>query len=125
MVDKPSLVMPDNIPHFEGFEFESDLQASEDSVVNFLLVRGIRFPSFIYNNNTQSLDLREGSLSKAIDHYSDRFARKEDVHTGLVVGPEDCWQLSIIIFICHVVARSAGSDIQKILDDFERRRRLS
>lgn len=125
MVERPSIVLPENIPHFEGFEFDEELDLSEDMVTNFLLVRGIRFPSYRYNNRTYSLDIFEGHLSRAIDHFSNQLEKKEDVHTGLVIGPEDCWQFSILIFIGTMVARSADKDIKKLLEDFERRRRSS
>jgi len=125
LVEKPSIVLPDNIPQFDGFDFDKDLHVGEETVKNFLFVRGIRFPSYRYNNRTQSLDVREGSLSKAIDFFSDKLQKKEDVHAGLIVGPEDCWQFSVLIFICSMIVRSADSDIQKLLDDIEKRKRYS
>ncbi len=125
LVDKPSVVLPEDIPHFEGFDFEDDLHASEDTIINFFLVRGIRFPSYRYDNRTHSLDIFEGRLSSAIKHFSNKLQRKEDVHAGLIVGPEDCWQFSILIFICTMVARSADKDIRRLIEDFEKKRRLS
>lgn len=122
LVDKPSIILPENIPHFEGFEFDEDMQVSDESVINFLLVRGIRFPSYKYNNLTRSLDVFEGSLSKAIDGFADKLERKEDVRTGLVAGPEDCWQFSILIFICAMVGRSADRDIKNLLDEMRKKR---
>ncbi|MFH1868098.1 MAG: hypothetical protein ABH843_03915 [Candidatus Omnitrophota bacterium] len=124
-VEKPSIVLPDNSPQLEGFDFNSEFDLSEAMVINFLLVRGVRFPSYKYNNKVNSLDVYEGRLKKAIDHYKYKLQRKEDVHAGLIIGPEDCWQFSILIFICTMVARSAGKDIQGLLDDMERKRRLS
>jgi hypothetical protein len=125
MVEKPSIVLPEHMPHFDGFEFDEELDMSEDTVTNFFLVRGIRFPSYTYNNKTHSLDIFEGKLSKALKHFSNKLGKKEDVHTGLIAGPEDCWQFSVLIFICSAVARSADSDIRKLLDDMDRKRRSS
>lgn len=124
-IEKPSIVMPDNSPQLEGFDFNNEFDLSEDMVINFLLVRGVRFPSYKYSNKVNSLDVYEGRLKSAVDHFSDRLQKREDVHTGLILGPEDCWQFSILIFICTMVARSAGKDIQKLLDDMERKRRSS
>lgn len=125
LVEKPSIFLPENIPQFEGFEFDEEMDLSEDTVTNFLLVRGIRFPSYKYNNRTSSLDIYEGRLNRAIDHFSGQLEKSEDVHTGLIVGPEDCWQFSILIFIGTMVARSADKDIKRLLEDFEKRRRSS
>jgi hypothetical protein len=122
-VEKPSIVLPDNSPQFEGFDFNEELHLNEDMVINFLLVRGVRFPS--YNNKVNSLDIYEGRLKNAISHFEDRLRREEDVHMGLIVGPEDCWQFSILIFICTMVAKSAGRDIQRLLDNMEKGRSLS
>lgn len=117
-VEKPAIVMPSNLPQFEGFDFEAGLHYGQDMILNFLLVRGVTFPSLKYNNKTYSLDIYEGHLEKAIGHYSDKLQRGEDVHSGLVVGPEDSWQFSILIFIASQIIRSADSDIKRLLERF-------
>ena len=121
MVDKPSLILPMGLPQFEGFDFGKESDVKEDMVTNFLLVRGIKFPSLKYNNKTYSLDLFEGRLSKAIDEYRDRLQREENVLTGLVIGPEDCWQFSLLIFVCAQVIKSADGDIRRLLDEFKKK----
>ncbi len=117
-VEKPAIVLPSNMPQFEGFEFEKDLHVSEDTLKTFFLVRGVSFPSFKYNNKTASTEVYEGSLSRALEHHRAALAQNEDVHSGLVTGPEDCWQLSVILFVCTQISRSAESDIRRLLDDF-------
>ncbi|NQT95827.1 MAG: hypothetical protein HQ572_05195 [Candidatus Omnitrophica bacterium] len=124
-IEKPSIVLPENLPHFEGFDFDEELHVSEDSVTNFLLVRGVKFPSYRYNNKTQSLEVYEGKLKGAIKHYQNKLQKAEEVHAGLIVGPEECWQFSVLIFICTMIAKSAGSDIKRLLDDFHKKRYLS
>lgn len=121
LVERPSLILPPNLPQFEGFEFDKDNRPSKEEVLNFLLVRGINLPSLKYNNKTYSLDIFEGKLNDAIRHYIEQLQQKEDVHTGLITGPEDCWQFSALIFICTQVARSAEEDIRKLLDGYKKR----
>lgn len=123
LVDKPSIILPPNIPQFEGFDFEKEGHFHENEVINFLYVRGITVPSLKYNNKTYSLDVREGTLNDAIRYYMDQMQQKEDVHTGLIAGPEDCWQFSALIFICSQVARNAQDDIKKLLDEYKKRSR--
>ncbi|NQT22919.1 MAG: hypothetical protein HQ579_05710 [Candidatus Omnitrophica bacterium] len=118
VVEKPSILLPPNSPQFEGFEFEKDMKVGKDMLTNFLFVRGIRFPSFKYNNMTSVLDIYEGSLKKAIKHYSNILEREENTDTGLMVGPEDCWQFSVLIFICSQVIKSAPNDIKRMLEEF-------
>ena len=120
-VEKPTLILPHNMPQFEGFDFEKELNLRQDSIINFLLIRGIRFPSFKYIHEASSLDIFEGHLKKAISKFSDELARKEDVDRGLISGSDDSWAFSILIFVCTQVIRSAPSDIKKLFDDYMNR----
>ncbi len=120
VVEKPSIILPGNIPQFEGFEFEKETSFGDDFLTTFLMVRGVKFPSFKYNNKTDSLEVYEGKVQKAIQHYSQELQKKEDVSTGLVAGPEDCWQFSVLFFICSQVLRQADGDIKKLFDRFRR-----
>ena len=119
LVDRPALIIPPNHPQFDGFEF--DTPQGQDSIINFLLVRGITIPSMKYDNKTSSLDVYEGKLSRAIQEYKDLLHQQENVHTGLIAGPEDCWQFSLLIFICSQIARNADHDIRKLLQDYHKR----
>lgn len=121
LVEKPSLIVPSDMPQFEGFGFEEEFHLNEDTLTNFLLVRGVNFQSLKYNNKTNSVNIYEGGLDAAIEFYLKRMQKEENVHTGLLSGPEDCWQFSILIFICTQITRSAEGDIRKILDKFRRR----
>ena len=124
-VEKPSIMLPMNMPQFEGFEFEEEMQMNEDILKNFFLVRGVSFPSMKYNNKVDALDVFEGRLPKAREHFGNRLARQEDVNTGLIVGHEDIWQFSVLVFICDQVAKSADGDFRKLFDDYKYRGRLS
>lgn len=118
-VDKPSIILPPYMPQFEGFEFEKKFSNAEDYLTTFLLVRGIKFPSMKYENTVNSLDVFEGKLKRAIDVYTQQLQKQENLSTGLVVGPEDCWQFSVLIFVCSQVLRSAEGDIRKIFDRYK------
>ncbi|MFC1666997.1 hypothetical protein ACFL0P_03930 [Candidatus Omnitrophota bacterium] len=120
LVEKPSIVLPSHLPQFDGFDFEKEFETTQGMVTNFLLVRGITFPSLKYNNKTSSLDVYDGPLEKAIAYYTDKLQLREDVHSGLVVGPEDCWQFCVLIFMCSQVAKSANNDIRKLLERFRK-----
>lgn len=119
MVEKPSLILPPNIPQFEGFSFE-DVDANENSLVNFLLVRGVTMPSLLYSNKTGMLDIFEGKVEDAVSHYGNRLQRQENTTTGLIVGPPDVWQFSLLIFVCSQVAKNSAGDIRRLLEEFRR-----
>jgi hypothetical protein len=116
IVDKPMIVLPEDMPQFEGFDFSEDLDVEEDSVQTFFLMRGIRFPSLKYNNSVEKLDLEEDSLSKSVEKHKKQLEREENVSTALIVGPEDCWQFSILFYLASLVGRCTRTDIMNFLD---------
>ena len=127
LVDRPTLFIPPNNPQFEGFEFadlDQEGRALDNAVINFFVMRGVSFPSLRYDNKTMSLDVFEGKVASAIKHYEDILQRKEDTHTGLITAPEDCWQFSLLIFICSQIARNVDSDFRKLLDEYRKRKGL-
>jgi len=114
MVERPALILP--TAQFQGFDFA----LGEDAVINFLLLRGVRFPSMRYRHELSSLDVREGPLQKAIEQVHEQLKRSEDVHTGLVVGPEEAWQFSVLILVGSLLARSAEGDVRRLLEEWRR-----
>ena len=123
LVQKPSLYIPPNNPQFQGFEFDRENDPfDETSFINFLIVRGISIPSLRYDNKTSSMDIFEGKLSEAVKHYERTLQFQEDVRTGLMAGPEDCWQFSVLIFICAQIIRNADQDIRRLLDEYHKKK---
>ena len=86
VVQRPSLILPPNMPQLEGFEFNAGESIDRDALTNFLYVRGITMPSLRYNNRTYSLDIYEGVLGKAVNHFKDELQMKENVAAGLIVA---------------------------------------
>ncbi len=125
MIDRPSIVMPGFSPQFEGFQFDDSLQLSEQSVATFLLMRGVQFPSLKYRHQHSSLDVIEGSLDQAVRRHVDKLARAEDTQTGLMIGPEDAWQFSVLLLVGALVIRSAEGDLRRMLDEWRRRQQQS
>lgn len=122
VVEKPSLILPNDYPQFTGFDSGEAPAFRPEPLVNFFLVRGVRFPSLKYSNRTHSLDIREGKLREAIEYYRRGLEMQENVTGGLIVGPEDCWQFSVLIFVTGQVLRSAEGDIRKLLDEFRKKK---
>ncbi len=117
-VTKPWIALPGSSPHLEGFTMDEDRPVDPDFLVNFLLVRGISFPSLRYRHEFSTLEVREGPLSEAVAHYRHQLEEREDVVCGLVIGPEDVWQWSVLIFVATLIGRSAGDDLRRLLGDF-------
>lgn len=122
LVHKPLILLPRDFPQFEGFDFKKDLKVEDEAVVNFLMMRGISFPSLKYSNQTYSLKVCRGPLKAVSERYSRKLQRSEDTTTGLILAPEDCWQFSILIYVATMVVRSAPHDIKKLLEDFRKKR---
>ena len=45
LVQKPSLILPPNIPQFDGFDRDDLPGLDSDAMINLLLVRGVSLPS--------------------------------------------------------------------------------
>ena len=121
VVDRPSLILPPNIPQLEGFSLEGFNLFDQENMINFLLVRGITVPSLKYDNKTHSLDVFEGDVQAAIGHYGNSLQRQENTVAGLLTGPEDVWPFSLLIFICSQIAKNSATDIRRLLDEYHRR----
>lgn len=119
LIEKPMIILPEDLPQFEGFEFEEQLDVKQGAMQMFFLMRGIRFPSLKYNNTIESLNLEEASLAKTAEKYKKRLEKKENVKTALILGPEDCWQFSILLYMAQFVGRCARTDIINIMERFE------
>ncbi len=123
LIERPAIILPGFSPHFEGFDFDANLHLGEDALTTFLLMRGVQFPSLKYRHQLSSLDVTEGGLQQTIDQFAKQLTMAEDIATGLVVGPEDAWQFSVLILIGALVIRSAQGDLRRILDEWRKRQR--
>ena len=121
LVTKPSLILPEHLPQLFGFDFEKHMGVSETSVLNFFLLRGIQYPSLKYSNEIYALDLEEGGLSEIKKKWREELTRREDIHTGLVSGPDDLWPFSILLLAAALMERSAGDDFRRMLERFRKK----
>jgi len=121
LVHRPSLILPPNIPQLEGFNFEGEDSFKEDSMVNFLMVRGVSLPSMKYDNKIFSLNVFEGKIEDAVGVYGNQLQREENTSTGLIAGPDQVWQLSLLIFVCSQIAKNSSQDIRRLLDEYHQR----
>ncbi len=121
LIQRPSIMLPNFSPQFEGFDFDRELHVSDNTVATFLLMRGIQFPSLKYRHEISSLDLVEQPLREAIGQFQRRLTMAEDIKTGLLVGPEEAWQLSLLLLVGALVIRSAEGDVRRILEEWRRR----
>ena len=64
------------------------------------------------------LDVFDGSLSGAANHFRKQLEQQENINTGLVIGAEESWQFSVFIFVGSLVVRQADGDIRRLLKDF-------
>jgi len=125
IIERPSIILPNFSPQFEGFAFDEAFHLSDEAVATFLLVRGVQFPSLKYRHQLSSLDVMEQSLQKAIAHFGRQLTAAEDITTGLVLGPEDAWQFSVLLLIGALVIRSAQGDLRRLLEEWRRRQQGS
>lgn len=123
LVERPAIILPNFSPQFEGFAFDPELHLNDDVLATFLLVRGIQFPSLRYRHEVSSLDVRDGPLQGAVKDVQEQLMRAEDTTTGLLIGPEDAWQFSVLLLVGALVVRSAEGDLRRILEEWRKRQR--
>src|SRR5208283_3741479 len=121
LVHRPSLILPPNVPQFEGFNLEDKDSFQENAMINFLMVRGITLPSMKYDNKISSLNVFEGKIEDAIGFYGNRLQREENTSAGLVCGPDEVWQLCVLIFVCSQIAKNSSTDIRRLLDEYHKK----
>lgn len=119
LVHHPEIILPEDMPRFEGFDFEKNHQVNPDMVRLFLMVRGISFPSLKYKHEVSQLDIYEGALAKAKEYFRRELERTEDAQTGLIAGPEDCWQFALLIYVGLLISKSAPSDLRRFWEKFK------
>ena len=90
-------------------------------MINFLMVRGITLPSMKYDNKIFSLNVFEGKIDDAIGVYGNRLQREENTSAGLICGPDEVWQFSLLIFICSQIAKNSSTDIRRLLDEYHKK----
>ena len=117
-IERPLILLPEDMPQFEGFDLEEELHIEQGALTMFFLMRGIRFPSLKYHHALTKLDLEETALSKSIEKYKKDLEKQENVNTALIIGPEDCWQFSVIIYMASLIGRCARNDIMNLMDKF-------
>ncbi|MHB2016165.1 MAG: hypothetical protein ACYCW6_04385 [Candidatus Xenobia bacterium] len=113
-VDKPKLLLlGQNQQQYEGFE---DSGSQEERELILAIGRAASFPPGKYHNIESELDVFEGNLDNASSHWLGQLDRMEDVLTGVVTGPVELWPLSLLVYVGSLVARSANSDVQELLE---------
>jgi len=112
-VDKPKLLLLNNPTEFEGFEYEDE---SSENGAFISLARMASFPPGKYSNIGNKMEVFSGSIEKAIDHYERELDKEGDHHTGLCAGPVDIWAMSLFVYIGKMVAKSAHSDLDDMMN---------
>lgn len=120
-VNRPTIVLPKNAPHFEGFDSQEKKGIKDDQLEHFFYMRGISFPPLEYKNDAYELDLFEGSLAKAEKQYVDEVRRKEDTGTGICIGTDTSWQFSIILLACHMIETHIDADLRALLAQIKKK----
>ena len=119
-VTKPSIILPPHVSQFDGFKFDEETAFTQEMIMSFLMVRGVSMPSMKYRNETYSVDVFEGDLERAVAKYTDDLQKKEDVLTGLIACPDDCWHFSLLLYIGTQVTRNAENDIRNLMEKYRK-----
>jgi len=105
-VSAAHLVVPGREHEFEGF--------GEDFPERYLCILG-RMASMPLGKYALecSVDVFEGSIQKALDHFQRKM--EDDEEGGLCVCEGDVWQLAVCLYVGKMVLRSAPSDFNDFM----------
>jgi hypothetical protein len=110
-VDQPAIFLFQRPMQFEGFEGD----AGETRDLLMALGRAAHFPPGRYSNIDTHLEVFEGALGSALEHYERVLEIDEDVLTGLLTGPVDLWQLSLLVYAGAMIAQNATHDMHDLI----------
>ncbi|OQX82279.1 MAG: hypothetical protein B6D53_04835 [Candidatus Omnitrophica bacterium 4484_49] len=69
----------------------------------------------------EGFEFEDNPLSDTVKKYKEELIKAEDVYTGLIIGPDDCWQFSLLIYVAGLVMKSAPQDIKKFLEELRKK----
>ena len=125
VIERPSIILPSFSAQFSGFIFDQASHLTDETLATFLLVRGVQFPSLKYRHETSSLDLIEHSLRETVGTFQRELTIAEDIQTGLLLGPEDGWQFSVLLLVGALVIRSADGDLRRLIEAWRKRQGMA
>lgn len=109
-ITRPTIITPDNVrPEFEGF-FEQD----EDSMVNFLLARGMSFPHMKFANRAGQTDLVSDSVEEAVSRLRTRVDDREEDRMAILSAPHGLGGLALVKYAIEKAVESAPGNIQEL-----------
>lgn len=111
--EKPTIMMGDSFPSFEGFDGDYTGQEQEMSI---LFGRTFHFPNMRYQNKSATLEVVSGELQKTIDEEQHQLDAEGNYRTAVISGPEDCWAFSLIIYASEMTQRSAKGNLKDIFE---------
>lgn len=110
-VDRPKIMTLRDLPQFEGFDFGDD-------PVPVFMSRGIHLPAMKYENKHTSLAVEQGPMERALEKAVNLLDQESDSRSGVLIGPEDLWALSLVHYVGFMIVRSAPSNLGEYFERF-------
>jgi len=111
--DKPVILTGENLPNFSGF---GDEYEGHEDEMRIIMGRQFNFPGFNYRHEGSQLEVLSKGIERVIDEYQNTLEKESNNRTALIVGPEDCWALSILIYAAKMTEKSASSNLNDIME---------
>ena len=109
-ITRPTILTPENMhPEFEGF-FEQD----DDSMVNFLLARGMSFPHLKFANRAGQTDLVSDSVEEVVARIKHRIDDQEEDRMAILSAPHGLGGLALVKYAIEKSVESAPGNIQEL-----------
>ena len=107
----PQIIVPGEDFRFEGFEDYQD-----DDAMLVLLARRIAIPPAHIKNQSSATEVVRMSVQAAVERSCNRLDQSNDSRTAVIIGPDDVWNLSVLLYVGSQITRSASSNIQEYFE---------
>ncbi|MCS7185097.1 MAG: hypothetical protein NZ870_04155 [bacterium] len=115
IIEKPIIILPENLAEFIGFEFEK-MGIRNDILNTVLLMRGIRLPSMRYKNLQYKIDVVNKNYLQYANEIAEKLKLREDTEEGVITTKTpDSWQFSLLIYTASLFIKNLPNDIKNIL----------
>ncbi|QDT36421.1 hypothetical protein [Stratiformator vulcanicus] len=112
-ITRPSIITPENAdPEFEGF-FE---EGEGDSMIEFLMARGISFPNAKFSNQSRNVDLSGDGVDEIVARLKQRLDDEDEDRVAILTAPMGLGGVALLKYAVEKAIESAPGNLSELRD---------
>ncbi len=113
-IEEPSIMLLGRAHQFRGFD---DTDGDPEAAL-IAIGRLAHFPPARYTNQDMQMSVMEGSVNSVMRQMTETLDQREDEVTGVLSGPVELWQMSLLVYAGRIVRQSATGDVRELMRRF-------